>query len=389
MESAPADPLAHSMSEDRAPAAADQPSVAASNAPGREAAAAQQTSVDRAPGPVPDVPGFGSTGRTDDRPQRIAFLGPFGTFTEQAVRQVAPVGAELLPMTSAPQALAAVRRGQADRAVVPIENSIEGGVNATLDSLSHGEPLVIVAEMVVDVVFQLAVRPGTTADAIGRIGTHPHAWAQCRTWAEATFPGAIHVPTTSTAAAAELLAAGDAPFDAVLCNAMSVAAYGLDALHSDVADTPGAVTRFVLVSRPGEIPEPTGADKTTIQVALPVNESGALLTLLEQFAVRGVDLSRIESRPSGDGLGDYTFSIDIVGHIAEERVQASLVGLHRYSPEVRFMGSYPRVDGVEATVLRGTRDEDFQRGRAWVAGILRGGDGASVPAGEAPGWPLR
>ena len=212
---------------------------------------------------------------------RIAFLGPFGTFTEQAVHQVAPAGALLLPMTSAPHALAAVRRGEADRAVVPIENSIEGGVNATLDALSHGDPLVIVAEMHVHVVFQLAVLPGTRPEDVRRIGTHPHAWAQCRGWVEETFPGAIHVPATSTAAAAELLSDGDASFDAALCNAVSVSTYGLEAMFSDVADNPGAITRFVLVARPGAIPPPTGADKTTIQVALPVNESGALLTLLE------------------------------------------------------------------------------------------------------------
>ena len=319
---------------------------------------------------------------------RIAFLGPFGTFTEQAVHQVAPAGAVLLPMTSAPQALAAVRRGEADRAVVPIENSIEGGVNATLDSLSHGDPLVIVAEMHVHVVFQLAVLPGTRAEDVRRIGTHPHAWAQCRGWVESTFPGAIHVPATSTAAAAELLSDGDASFDAALCNAVSVSTYGLEALYQDVADNPGAITRFVLVARPGAVPPPTGADKTTIQVALPVNESGALLTLLEQFSARGVDLSRIESRPSGDGLGNYTFSIDIVGHIREERVQAALVGLHRYSPEVRFMGSYPRVDGVRALVAPGTTDEAFRAGRAWVADLLRGGDGTGKTGGSAPSWPL-
>ena len=319
---------------------------------------------------------------------RIAFLGPFGTFTEQAVHQVAPAGAILMPMTSAPQALAAVRRGEADRAVVPIENSIEGGVNATLDSLSHGDPLVIVAEMHVHVVFQLAVLPGTRPEDIRRIGTHPRAWAQCRGWVEETFPGAIHVPATSTAAAAELLSDGDASFDAALCNAVSVNTYGLEALFTDVADNPGAITRFVLVARPGVVPPPTGADKTTIQVALPVNESGALLTLLEQFSARGVDLSRIESRPSGDGLGNYTFSIDIVGHIREERVQAALVGLHRYSPKVRFMGSYPRVDGVRAAVAPGTTDEAFRAGRAWVADLLHGGDGTGEDAGCAPSWPL-
>lgn len=306
---------------------------------------------------------------------RIAFLGPFGTFTEQAAWQVAPSGAELVPCTSAPTALESVRRGKTHYAVVPIENSIEGGVNATLDSLCRGTPLVIVAEMVVGVVFQLAVRPGTDVHDVRRIGTHPHAWAQCRSWVESTFPRAVHVPTTSTAAAAETLASGQTTFDAALCNATSVDRYGLEVVHRDVADNPGAVTRFVLVSRPGSLPPPTGADKTTIQVALPVNESGALLTLLEQFSVRGVDLSRIESRPSGDGLGNYTFSIDIVGHVSEERVQAALVGLHRFSPDVRFLGSYPRVDGVRTIVLPGTSDRDFQRGRAWVADILRGGAG--------------
>lgn len=301
---------------------------------------------------------------------RIAFLGPFGTFTEQAVWQVAPAGAELLPKTSAPQALAAVRSGEADRAVVPIENSIEGGVNATLDALSTGEPLVIVSEMVVSVSFCLAVRPGTHASDITRVGTHPHAWAQCRNWAESTFPGAVHVPTTSTAAAAELLATGQATFDAALCNTTSVERYGLEALHTDVADNPGAVTRFIMASPPGNLAPVTGADKTTILVALPVNQAGALLNLLEQFAVRGVDLSRIESRPSGDGLGSYNFSIDIVGHVREERVQASLIGLHRICPEVRFMGSYPRVDGVRAPIPAGARDEDFVAGRQWLTDLL-------------------
>lgn len=318
---------------------------------------------------------------------RIAFLGPFGTFTEQAVWQVAPAGAELLPTTSAPAAMEMVRAGLADRAVVPIENSVEGGVNATLDSLSQGTALFIVAEMVVSVTFDVAVRPGTRPEDIHRVGTHPHAWAQCRGWLERRFPGIIHVPATSTAAGAELLAQGDTTFDAALCPASATRRYGLEALYSDVADREGAVTRFIMVSPVGALPPFTGADKTTIQVALPSNESGSLLTMLEQFSVRGVDLSRIESRPSGDHLGSYTFSIDIVGHVSEERVQAALVGLRRYSPDVRFMGSYPRVDGVRSVVLPGTSDADFRRGRAWVADILRGGDGSAVDEGDHP-WPL-
>lgn len=349
----------HSQAGGDARSQAAAPGTAASPQAGGDAHS--QTGVQQAPA----APQAGA-------PLRIAFLGPFGTFTEQAVRQVASPDAVLLPMTSAPQALAAVRNGQADRAVVPIENSIEGGVNATLDALAHGQPLVIVGEMHVNVVFQLAVRPGTTPEQVRRIGTHPHAWAQCRGWVESTFPGAVHVPATSTAAAAQLLSQGEAGFDAALCNAVSVSSYGLQALYQDVADNPGAVTRFVLVSRPGSLPAPTGADKTTIQVALPVNESGALLTMLEQFAVRGVDLSRIESRPSGDGLGNYEFSIDIVGHVSEERVQAALVGLHRHSPWVRFMGSYPRIDGVANAPAVGTSDDAFRSARNWVEGLLAG-----------------
>lgn len=119
---------------------------------------------------------------------RIAFLGPFGTFTEQALRQVAPEEAELIPLTSPPLAMKAVRGGRADWAVVPIENSIEGGVNATLDALADYPQLVICAEMLVPITFHLAVRPGTRAEDIRKIGTHPHAWAQCRNWAEEPSP---------------------------------------------------------------------------------------------------------------------------------------------------------------------------------------------------------
>lgn len=309
---------------------------------------------------------------------RIAFLGPFGTFTEQAVWKVAPAGAELIPATSAARALEMVREGKADRAVVPIENSIEGGVNATIDALSRQGGLTIVAEMLVPVRFVLAALPGTKLRDVKRIGTHPHAWAQCRGWAESNVPQVIHVPATSTAAAAELLGSfadrpDERPFDAVLCNATSVERYGLVALQEDVADNRGAVTRFVMASPPGRPPAPTGADKTTIQVDLPSDEAGALLSMLEQFSVRGVNLSRIESRPLDGGMGHYAFSIDIAGHVTEERVQAALVGLHRTCPKVTFLGSYPRVDGIRAEVQRGTSDKDFVEARAWVDQILRQG----------------
>lgn len=300
----------------------------------------------------------------------IAFLGPTGTFTEQAALQVAPADAELIPVPSVERALQAVRDGKADRAVVAIENSIEGGVNATIDALAHGKPLVIVREMLVEISFCLAVLPGTTD--IEFIGTHPHAWAQCREWVAEHYPNAVHVPTASNAAAAKELAEGDAPFQAVLCPEVSVRQYGLEAIATGVADKAGAVTRFIMVSLPGDLPAPTGADKTTIQVQIDSDRVGGLLSMLEQFSVRGVNLSRIESRPVGDRLGSYAFSIDIAGHVREERVQAALVGLHRNHSGLQFFGSYPRVDGQPNTVLPGTSDAAFRDGRQWVADILDG-----------------
>ncbi|WRS30700.1 prephenate dehydratase [Actinomycetaceae bacterium MB13-C1-2] len=325
-------------------------------------------STKMAPTNVPGPPPVGEN-------MLIAFLGPFGTFTEQAVWKVAPAGAELVPVTSAAKALKMVHDGQVDRAVVPIENSIEGGVNATIDALSKDGELTIVAEMLVPVRFVLAALPGTTMTDVKRVGTHPHAWAQCRGWAEEHLPGVIHVPTTSTAAGPELLGSmaddtGELPFEAALCNATSVERYGLVALQEDVADNRGAVTRFIMVSQPGPTPPVTGADKTTIQVELPNDEAGALLSMLEQFSVRGVNLSRIESRPIGGEFGHYAFSIDIAGHIAEERVQAALIGLHRTCPKVTYLGSYPRVDGIRAEVQRGTNDQDFVDARAWIRSLL-------------------
>ena len=308
---------------------------------------------------------------------RYAYLGPSGTFTEAALRKVAdPATDEFLPMTDVATALEAVRDGRADRAVVPIENSVEGGVSATLDALSSGVPLVVVGEALVTVEFVLVGRPGTVLADVRGVSTHPHAWAQCRKWMTANLSGAVHVPATSTAAAGARLAESDdgAPlcFEAAITAPLTAEQYGLEVLASRIGDSPDAVTRFVVVSRPGRIPPRTGADKTTLMVHLPDNEAGALLTMLEQFAARGVNLSRIESRPAGDSLGRYSFSIDAEGHIDDERVAATLIGLHRVCPLVRFLGSYPRADGGGVAVGKGFTDEDFRAGRTWVQALRDG-----------------
>ena len=286
-----------------------------------------------------------------------SFLGPAGTFTEMALRQVAPVNVELDPCPDVPTALDHLRERTVEAAVVPIENSVEGGVNATLDNLVVSTPLVIAAEVAVPITFVLAGRPGTRLEDVHAISTHPHAWAQCRGWVHQNLPEAVYVAGTSTSAPARALAAKE---------------YGLEVIAGGVADNPDAVTRFVKVTRPGRVGEPTGADKTTLLVQLPNDRSGALLDMLEQFSARGVNLSRIESRPVGDSLGRYRFSIDVEGHVREERVQAALIGLHRTCPVVRFLGSYPRLDARPTAVLAGTSDKDFVVARSWVADVLDG-----------------
>jgi len=319
---------------------------------------------------------------------RYAYLGPAGTFTEAALRQVVgPDEALYIPQVDVVSAIEAVRSGEADFAVVAIESTVEGGVTATLDSLAFGEPLVLLREVLVPVDFTLAAAPGTVLADVRRVAAHPHAWVQCRRWLGAHLPGAVHVPATSNTAPAALiadsLAVAFAPvadpvaglplgFDAALVPPAAVEPYGLEVLAEHVADNPSLVTRFVVVGRPGAVPAATGADKTTLDVHLASNDAGALLTMLEQFAVRGVNLSRIESRPVGDSLGRYSFSIDAEGHIAEERMGEALMGLHRVCPHVRFLGSYPRADDVRAVVHIGTSDRDFRDAREWL-GQLRDG----------------
>jgi len=311
---------------------------------------------------------------TDALP-RYAYLGPAGTFTEAALRQVASVDESIdLPVSDVSSAIEAVRTGEADFAVVAIESTVEGGVTATLDSLAGGDPLVIVREMLVPVQFTLAAAPGVRLEDVRRISAHPHAWVQCRRWLAHHLPSVVHVPATSNTAPAALIADGGAElgFDAALVPPAAVDSYGLVPLAQDVADNVSAQTRFVVVGHPGSVPPRTGADKTTLVVHLPDNEAGALLAMLEQFAVRGVNLSRIESRPIGDALGRYSFSLDAEGHITDERVGEAVMGLHRRCPYVRFLGSYPRADAVEPTVHLGTADSDFVGARRWLQ-ALRGG----------------
>lgn len=304
----------------------------------------------------------------DEKRRRLGFLGPAGTFTEAALRSVAMAdSADLLPYVSVAAALQATRRGELDGAMVPLENSVEGSVSTTLDELAHGDPLQVVREVLLPVRFALLVRTGTAQSDIGVVATHPHAEAQCRRRLRELLPGAEVVLTPSTAEAARAVSEGR--YDAAIAAPVAAEHYGLSVLADDVQDSDGAVTRFVLVTRPGPAPAPTGADRTSLFAFIRDDHPGALLEVLTEFAVRGINLSRIESRPEGDRLGRYFFSIDCDGHVVDARVGEALSGLRRVCADVRVLGSYPRADGQATDVRAGTTDNDFHAAAAWLAGL--------------------
>lgn len=301
----------------------------------------------------------------------LAFLGPEGTFTEAALLQVPGAGdMPRIPATNTAAALNMVRSGEVAAAMLPIENSIEGGVPATLDAISNGIELRILHEVVVPVGFVLLAAAGTTLADVTAVGTHPHGWAQTREWFAGRLPLATHVPTNSTAAAAHELLTGTAPFQAAVCAPLVAEQTGLNILAAGIEDNAGAVTRFVLVGLPGTLPEPTGADKTTLAIPLPEDHPGALMAILEQFASRGVNLSRIESRPTGQFLGHYIFNVDVDGHIRDARVADALRGLHRVSPGMKFLGSYPRADRQPPLIRPYNSDAAFGDAAAWVDALM-------------------
>ncbi|GAB3562746.1 prephenate dehydratase [Spelaeicoccus albus] len=311
----------------------------------------------------------------DGTRSRYAYLGPSATFTESALLQLPEAAdAERVPMPGVIEALEAVRTGEVSAAVAPIENSVEGGVSATLDALISDMPLQIMREFVVPIKFVLAARPGVKLSDIRTYATHPHAEAQTRRTIGKLLPGVTYLQAASTAAAAAGLGADlvGAPYEAAVCNELAAWRYGLHVVADNVGDIADAETRFVLVSKPSPVPPPTGADRTSIVAGLRTEAPGALLELLEQFAARGVNLTRIESRPTGDGLGLYQFSLDVDGHISEARVAEALSGVHRTARSVRFLGSYPRADGRRPLITEQTTDDAFGRADAWLDAVSHG-----------------
>ncbi|MEO8813938.1 MAG: prephenate dehydratase [Mycobacterium sp.] len=314
---------------------------------------------------------------------RITYLGPSGTFTEAALIQLTDAGlvpgadrntVQPVPTDSTPASLDAVRAGTADWACVPIENSIEGGVLPTLDNLAMASPLQVFAETTLDVAFSIVVGPGRAAADVRTVAAHPVAAAQVRRWLADQLPGARLLMATSNAAAAQQVAAGEA--DAGVSTALAAAHCGLRTLAEGVVDEPNARTRFVLVGSPGPPPARTGADRTSVVLRID-NAPGALVAALTEFGIRGIDLTRIESRPTRTELGTYLFFLDCVGHIDDGAVREALQALHRRCDDVRYLGSWPT--GVTAGAVPPQPDE----AALWLAG-LRSGRPGGRDLGAAP-----
>lgn len=305
--------------------------------------------------------------------QRWAYLGPEGTFTEEAViglrdRWAAPGVVTLDPAVGVAVALKDLRAGVVDAACVPLENSVEGSVPLTLDELTHGEPLVIAAEVYVPITFDLLVRPGTGLSDIRTVGSHPHGHAQIRGWLEANLPDAEPIVSASNGAAAAAVAAGE--LDAAAAGSRAGVHYGLVPAASDIGDVSGAVTRFVLLRRPGSLAAPTGNDRTSLVIFVD-NRPGTLLAVLSELADRGINLTRLESRPTRNQVGEYFFLIDADGHIAEPAMAEAVAGVHRRAAGVRFLGSYPRAIGRTAPAPEYATPQAYAEAEAFVA-ELRG-----------------
>lgn len=303
-----------------------------------------------------------------DGPPHVAYFGPRGTFTEQALfTQPDLVTGELTPLESIADVLTATDEGRADLGFVPIENAIEGSVNVTIDMLAFERRLLIQREVVIPVELCLMVRPGVALGDVETVSSYPHALAQCRRFLGEHLPRAVTVPAGSTADAARVLAEAAEVRTAAIGPARAAEVYGLEILEHGIEDHPGNATRFVTVSRSG-IPAATGHDKTSLVVFQRADAPGSLLGILQEFAARAVNLTKLESRPTKKGLGDYCFLIDLDGHVSDEVVADALRSLKAKQAGVKFLGSYPAA-GDHGPARRLELDEGWRRADEWISSL--------------------
>ena len=296
---------------------------------------------------------------------RIAYLGPAGTFCEEALLTQSDLAdQDLVAYPSIEDALLALSAGDVDLAFLPMENAIEGTVNVTMDALAFEYDMLIQREVVLPIVMTLMARPGVRLADITTVMSMPVATAQCRRFFAEHLPGIRVVAAGSTAEAARLVGDGTSTDTATVGPALSGKLYGLEALASDIADHPGNETRFVLLARTG-IAAPTGHDKTSIVCFQSFDRPGSLLAMLQEFAARAINLVKLESRPTRKGLGHYCFIIDLEGHISDELVADCLRNLAAKIAEVKMLGSFPAA-GDHGPAKRVEASESWDRATEWL-----------------------
>lgn len=298
----------------------------------------------------------------------IAYLGPAATFNQQALLSQADLAAlDARPMGSIAEVLAATAAGDVDLGLVPIENAIDGTVTVTLDVLAFELDLVIQREVVIDVTLNLLGVPGAALADIREVSSMGVATAQCRRFLTENLPGARVTAANSTAEAAQRVGTERDPSVAAIGTALAAEVYDLEVLVPEVEDHVGNQTRFVLVARQG-VPAPSGHDKTSIVVFQRADVPGSLLSILQEFAARAINLTKLESRPTKSRLGDYCFIIDLEGHVDDELVADCLRDLRSKQADVKFLGSYPAA-GDHGPALRRQSETAWAAADAWVTGL--------------------
>lgn len=309
--------------------------------------------------------------------RRIAFLGPPGTFTEEALLTQSDLAdAELVELRSMPDVLAATQDGEVDLGFVALENSIEGTINVSLDSLVFEQEVLIQREIVLPISLNLMAPSGARLADIKRVVSFGPATAQCRGWLAANLPRVEMVAANSTAEAAQVVGEGRVSEAAAVGNALAAKLYGLEMLAGDIEDHPENSTRFVLVAADG-IPAPTGHDKTSIVCFQSADRPGSLHAILGQFTARDINLTKLESRPTKKGLGEYCFIVDLDGHVDDEPVADCLRDLHVALPRLKFLGSYPAA-GAHGPTRRRDAEQAWRTADDWIASLRRKMDGPTV-----------